>query len=48
MRLFRRPETVIGLIVILAMISIGIANPAFWDLENFFGLLITPIVAPAM
>jgi simple sugar transport system permease protein len=39
MRLFRRPETVIGLIVILAMISIGIANPAFWDLENFFGLL---------
>jgi len=48
MRIFRRSEAVIGLIVIVAMILIGIANPAFWDLDNLFGLLQSNIVIGIM
>jgi simple sugar transport system permease protein len=48
MKIFRRSEAVIGLIVVLAMILIGIANPAFWDLDNLFGLLQSNIVIGIM
>ena len=48
MKIFRRSEAVIGLIVIVAMILIGIANPAFWDLDNLFGLLQSNIVIGIM
>jgi simple sugar transport system permease protein len=48
MKIFRKSETVIGLIVIAAMLFIGFANPAFWDLENLFGLLQSNIVIGIM
>lgn len=48
MKIFRRSEAVIGLIVIIAMILIGIANPAFWNLDNLFGLAQSNIVIGIM
>jgi simple sugar transport system permease protein len=48
MKIFRKSEAVIGLIVIVAMLLIGFANPAFWDLENLFGLLQSNIVIGIM
>ena len=48
MKIFRRSEAVIGLIVIAAMILIGIVNPAFWDLENLFSLLQSNIIIGIM
>jgi simple sugar transport system permease protein len=48
MKIFHKSETVIGLIVIAAMLLIGFANPAFWDLENLFGLLQSNIVIGIM
>jgi simple sugar transport system permease protein len=48
MKILRKPEAVIGLIVIVAMLLIGFANPAFWQLENLFGLLQSNIVIGIM
>jgi len=48
MKIFRNSEAVIGLIVIAAMLLIGFANPAFWDLDNLFGLLQSNIIIGIM
>lgn len=48
MRLFRKSETVIATILIVAMIVIGLINPAFWQLDNMFSLLRSNIVVGIM
>ncbi|SNB77229.1 monosaccharide ABC transporter membrane protein, CUT2 family [Arboricoccus pini] len=47
-RLLARSEVVIALILILAMIIIGLINPAFWNLENLFSLLRQNVVIGIM
>ena len=36
--LLRRPEAIVVVALLLAMIGIGFVNPAFWSLDNQFGL----------
>jgi len=48
MKIFRSSEAIIGLILIVAMILIGFANPAFWDLENLFSLFQSNIIIGIM
>ncbi len=48
MTLFRRSETVIATILVLAMVIIGIVNPAFWQVDNLFSLLRSNIVVGIM
>ncbi len=42
--LLRRSEAVIFLVLLLAMVAIGLVNPAFWNLGNLFSLLRANIV----
>jgi simple sugar transport system permease protein len=44
MKYLRNSETVIGLILIAAMVLIGVVNPAFWNLDNLFSLLKSNII----
>ena len=46
--LFRRSETVIFLVLVVAMIGIGLVNPAFWQLGNLFSLVRSNIVTGIM
>ena len=46
--LFRRSEAVIFLVLVVAMIGIGLVNPAFWQLANIFSLLRANIVTGIM
>ncbi len=48
MALFRRSETIIATILVLAMIAIGLVNPAFWQLDNMFSLLRSNVVIGIM
>ena len=48
MKYLRNSETVIGLILLVAMLIIGAVNPAFWDLDNLFSLLKSNIVIGIM
>ncbi len=46
--LLRRPETVIFLVIVMAMLAIGLVNPAFWQLGNMFSLVRANIVTGIM
>lgn len=47
-KLLRRSETVIALILVLAMLVIGVINPAFWQLDNLFSLLRSNVILGIM
>lgn len=47
-RLLRSHEAILALVVIVVMIAIGTVNPAFWQVENLFGLLRSNIVIGIM
>ena len=44
----RKSEVVIAGILLLAMILIGLVNPAFWQLDNLFGLLRSNVIIGIM
>lgn len=44
----RRSEVVIAGILVLAMIVIGLVNPAFWQLDNLFSLLRSNVIIGIM
>ncbi|WP_062118158.1 ABC transporter permease [Aureimonas sp. AU40] len=46
--LFRRSETAVAAILLLAMVLIGLINPAFWQLDNLFNLLRANVVIGIM
>jgi simple sugar transport system permease protein len=46
--IFRRSEAVIAAVLLLAMILIGLVNPAFWQLDNLFGLVRSNVVIGIM
>jgi simple sugar transport system permease protein len=46
--LLRRPEGIVVAALLLAMIGVGFVNPAFWSLDNQFGLLRSNIVIGIM
>ncbi|MDX7951042.1 ABC transporter permease [Lichenihabitans sp. Uapishka_5] len=46
--LLRHPEAVIAAVLVAAMIGIGLVNPAFWSLDNLFGLLRSNIITGIM
>jgi simple sugar transport system permease protein len=48
MTIFRRSEVIIATILLLAMIAIGLVNPAFWQLDNMFSLLRSNVVIGIM
>jgi simple sugar transport system permease protein len=48
MRIFHRSEAVIAAVLLLAMILIGLVNPAFWQLDNLFGLVRSNVVIGIM
>ena len=48
MVLLRRPEAVVALVLIAAMVLIGAVNPAFWGLDNLFGLLKSNVITGIM
>lgn len=48
LRLFHRSEAVIAAVLLLAMILIGLVNPAFWQLDNLFGLVRSNVVIGIM
>ena len=48
MTLFRRSEFIIACILFAAMIIIGLINPAFWSLDNLFGLLRSNVIIGIM
>lgn len=48
MRLFQNTDLVIALILIVAMVVIGLINPAFWQLSNLFSLLKSNVVIGLM
>ncbi|MCO4316837.1 ABC transporter permease [Phyllobacterium sp. 21LDTY02-6] len=48
MTIFRRSEFIIAVILIAAMILIGLINPAFWSLDNLFGLLRSNVIIGIM
>jgi simple sugar transport system permease protein len=47
-RIFHRSEAVIAAVLLLAMILIGLVNPAFWQLDNLFGLVRSNVVIGIM
>lgn len=47
-RLLRTPEAAIALVLVAVMATIGLANPAFWEPANLFGLLRANIVLGIM
>lgn len=48
MRLFRKSETLIALILFIVMVTIGLVNPAFWQLDNIFSLLRSNVIIGMM
>ena len=48
LRIFRRSEAVIATVLLLAMVLIGLVNPAFWQLDNLFGLVRSNVVIGIM
>ncbi len=48
LKLLRRSETVIAIILIMAMLVIGFINPAFWQPDNLFSLLRSNIIIGIM
>ena len=48
LRIFHRSEAVIAAVLLLAMILIGLVNPAFWQLDNLFGLVRSNVVIGIM
>ena len=48
MTIFRRSEFIIAAILLVAMIAIGLINPAFWSLDNLFGLLRSNVIIGIM
>ena len=48
MAILQRSETVIALILLTAMVVIGLINPAFWNLDNLFGLVKSNVVIGIM
>ena len=48
MSLLRRPEPVVALVLLAAMVLIGAVNPAFWSLDNLFGLLKSNVIIGIM
>jgi simple sugar transport system permease protein len=48
MRLLRSPEAAIALVLAAVALGIGLANPAFWEAANLFGLLRANIVTGIM
>jgi simple sugar transport system permease protein len=48
MTIFRRSEFIIAAILVVAMVLIGLINPAFWSLDNMFGLLRSNVIIGIM
>lgn len=48
MKFLRSTEFIIACVLLLAMITIGLINPAFWSLDNIFGLLRSNVVIGIM
>lgn len=48
MRFLRRSEVVILAVLVLAMVVIGLVNPAFWQLSNVFSLVRSNVVVGIM
>lgn len=48
MSLLRRPETIVALVLLAAMLCIGTINPAFWGLDNLFSLLKSNVIIGIM
>ena len=48
MRIFRKSETLIALILFGVMVIIGLVNPAFWQLDNIFSLLRSNVIIGIM
>lgn len=48
MKLFGSADAIIALILVVAMILIGLINPAFWQLSNIFSLLKSNVVIGLM
>ncbi|MCW2241578.1 ABC transporter permease [Azospirillum canadense] len=48
MAILQRSEAVIALILLTAMVVIGLINPAFWNLDNLFGLVKSNVVIGIM
>ncbi len=48
MSLLRRPETIVAVVLLAAMLLIGAVNPAFWGLDNLFGLLKSNVITGIM
>ncbi|MBB4266485.1 ABC transporter permease [Roseospira visakhapatnamensis] len=48
MALFRKSEVIIAVILLIAMIVIGLINPAFWQLDNLFSLLRSNVIIGIM
>lgn len=48
MKFFRSTEFIIACVLLAAMIIIGLINPAFWSLDNIFGLLRSNVVIGIM
>ena len=48
MSILRRPETVVAFVLLAAMVLIGAVNPAFWGLDNLFGLLKSNVITGIM
>ena len=48
MKLFGSADATIALILVVAMVVIGLINPAFWQLSNIFSLLKSNVVIGLM
>ncbi len=48
MSLLRRPETIVAVVLLAAMLLIGAVNPAFWGLDNLFSLLKSNVITGIM
>ncbi len=48
MKFYQTTEFIIACVLLLAMITIGFINPAFWSLDNMFGLLRSNVVIGIM
>jgi len=44
----RRPETIVAVVLIIAMIGVGLVDPAFWSLDNQFSLLRSNVIIGIM
>jgi simple sugar transport system permease protein len=44
----RRPETIVAVVLIIAMIGVGLIDPAFWSLDNQFSLLRSNVIIGIM